>query len=141
MDIESAFHTIPVHPDDWPLLGMKWKDMVYIDQMLPFGLRSAPKIFNSVADALEWIVRARGIRLTYHYLDDFIVIGAPLSKECAKNLEILLNAREELGIPVAIHKTTGPTTYLVFLGILINTIKMEISLPEDKLEQLKKLAE
>ena len=139
MDIESAFRTVPVHPEDRPLLGMKWKGQLYIDQTLSFGLRSAPKIFNSIADALEWIVKARGAKLTHHYLDNFIVIGAPLSSECADSLEILLNTCRELGIPVALHKCTGPTTCLIFLGILIDTIKMEISLPEEKLEQLKRL--
>ena len=65
MDVESAFRIIPVHPEDRPLLGMKWKGLLYIDQTLSFGLRSAPKIFNSVADALEGIVRARGAKLTW----------------------------------------------------------------------------
>ena len=32
-----------------------------------------------------------------------------------------------------------PTTYLVFLGILIDTQKMDISLPEEKLAQLKRI--
>ena len=27
------------------LLGMQWNGAVYVDGMLPFGLRSAPKIF------------------------------------------------------------------------------------------------
>ena len=31
-----------------------------IDDMLPFGFRSAPKIFNTVADALEWCVASKG---------------------------------------------------------------------------------
>ena len=46
--IESAYS---VHPDDHPLLGMKCNDQFYIDPMLPLGLRSAPKIFNALADA------------------------------------------------------------------------------------------
>ena len=41
MDVESAYRIVPVHPDDRPLLGMRWKDKLYIDLMLPFGLRSA----------------------------------------------------------------------------------------------------
>ena len=139
MDIESAFRIVPVHPDDRPLLGMKWEEQLYIDLTLPFGLRSAPKVFNSIADALEWIVRARGAERTHHYLDDFIVVGAPRSGECAASLEILLETCKELGIPVAQHKCMGPTTYLVFLGILIDTQKMEISLPEQKLARLKEI--
>ena len=62
-----------------------------------------------------------------------------MTKECADSLEILLSACKELGIPVAAHKCTGPTTCLVFLGILIDTVKMEISLPKEKLERLKRI--
>ena len=32
---------------------MMWKDALYVDLALPLGLRSAPKIFTSIADALE----------------------------------------------------------------------------------------
>lgn len=76
MDVESAFRIIPVHPADHHLLGMEWGGQLYIDTSLPFGLRSAPKIFNAAADALQWIT-ARG----YLYLalprivDDFLVAG------------------------------------------------------------------
>lgn len=56
LDVQAAYRTVPVHPDDRHLLGMVWKEGIYIDTTLPFGLRSAPKIFNSVADALEWVM-------------------------------------------------------------------------------------
>lgn len=36
---------------------MKWRDKSYVDLALPFGLRSAPLIFNSFADMLEWLLR------------------------------------------------------------------------------------
>ena len=55
VDIE-ADRLIPVHPQDRVLQGMK-----YIDPMLPFGLRSAPNIFNTVADALHWHLVQVGI--------------------------------------------------------------------------------
>ena len=53
IDIRSAYRVIPVHPEDRLLLGMQWGAWEYIDCVLPFGLRSAPKRFNSVADALQ----------------------------------------------------------------------------------------
>ena len=77
MDIESAYRLIPVHPQDRPLQAVQWGVAVYVDPMLPFGLRSAPKIFNAVADALEWCARQRGSHQVFHYLDDFIVVGPP----------------------------------------------------------------
>ena len=57
-DMKNAFRIIPVHPDDRHLLGMQWSGRIYVDCVLPFGLRSAPKIFNAVADALQWCLRA-----------------------------------------------------------------------------------
>ena len=67
-DVQSACQIIPVHPEDrWPL-GMQWQGRVYVDTCLPFGLRSAPIIFTAVADALKWIVKARGMRVLCHSL-------------------------------------------------------------------------
>jgi len=52
IDIKSAFRLLPVHPTDRHMLGMQWSDGIYIDTCLPFGLRSAPKLFNILADLL-----------------------------------------------------------------------------------------
>ena len=87
IDIKSAYRLIPVAPKDRLYLGMKWEGKVYIDGMLPFGLRSTPKIFNAVADALEWCVAEEGVGIIYHYLDDFAVLGPPNSEECGVNLQ------------------------------------------------------
>ena len=65
-DIESVYRIVPVHPADRLLLGMSWKGQVYIDIVLPFGLRSAPLIFTAVADAVQWIDR-QGVN-PYHAL-------------------------------------------------------------------------
>ena len=53
VDIQSAYRNIPIHPDDRHLLKMIWEGALYIDTALPFGLRSAPKIFTAIADAAE----------------------------------------------------------------------------------------
>ena len=74
-DIKEAYRMVPVHPEDQPLLGILWNNKVYIDKMLPFGLRSAPIIFSVVADALQWILIKHGIPKLLHYLDDFILIA------------------------------------------------------------------
>ena len=79
VDIESAYRLIPVHPQDRPLQAVCWEGQVFIDPMFPFGLRSAPKIFNAVADALNWLLHQRGIPHVLHYLDDFIIISPPHS--------------------------------------------------------------
>ena len=55
LDIKDAYRIVPVHPDDWPLLGMRWKGQYYVDTTLSFGFRSAPKLFTALADALVWV--------------------------------------------------------------------------------------
>ena len=104
--------------------------------MLPFGLRSAPKIFNAVADALEWYVRHQGVRHIFHYLDDFIVVGSPGTPECGDAMATLLETCANLGVPVAQHKLDGPTTCLTFLGIVVDTAVGELRIPTDKLQRL-----
>lgn len=136
VDIESAYRLIPVHPHDRPLQAVRWQDNLYIDPMLPFGLRSAPKVFTAVADAFQWFLQQQGIEYVRHYLDDYIILGPPDSLDCERSLSILLDSASMLGIPIASHKTAGPATTLTFLGIEIDTIASELRLPEDKRQRL-----
>ena len=97
-DIKSAYHLVPVHPDDRPLLAIRWRDAIFIDTMLPFGLRSAPKIFNALADALEWVLRSAGIQHVFHYLDDFIILGTPSSSQCKSDFHYFRITCEHLHV-------------------------------------------
>ena len=139
LDIAKAYRIVPIHPDDRYLLGMKWQGQIYLDSALPFGLRSAPKVFNAVADGLEWVIRSRGVRFVAHYLDDFVVIGKPHSDECEAALGTALSTCDNLGCPTAPEKQEGPTTCINFLGIIIDTMAQELCLPVEKLERLQAL--
>ena len=79
VDIKSAYRLVPVNLADRSLLGITSRGKYYVDTILPFGLRSAPKIFNALADALEWCFRQQGVTDVDHYLDDIITIGPPHS--------------------------------------------------------------
>ena len=141
VDIEAAYRLIPVHPQDRVLQGIQWNSMTYIDPMLPFGLRSAPKIFNTVADGLHWHLVQAGISFLFHYLDDYIMVAPPDSQLCQSWLDILLDECSQLGVPIASHKTEGPATVVTFLGIQIDTCKGELRLPLEKLQRLRDLLE
>ena len=136
VDIKAAYRIIPVHPLDRPLLGITWRGQIFIDTKLPFGLRSAPKIFNAVADAFEWCLRDQGVSYIDHYLDDFITLGPQGSDVCANNLRLIYNVAASLGVPLAEDKSVGPTSALTFLGIRIDTEAATLSLPKEKLDRL-----
>ena len=139
IDIEHAYRNIPIHPNDRRLLGMSWEGNLYIDTVLPFGLKSAPKIFFAIADSLEWIALQARVSELLHYLDDFLMMGKGGSVECSSNLQLLVDLCRELGVPLKWQKLEGPSTSLTFLGIVLDTQKMEMRLPKEKLEELKKL--
>jgi len=140
-DVKHAYRQIPVHPEDRPLLGMRWKGQFYMDAVLPFGLRSAPLIFTAVADALQWIVQSRSVHHIHHYIDDFVVLGPPNSEVCSNSLLTLSQTCSELGVILANEKTEGPATCLTVLGIEIDSAAMELRLPADKLTRLAGLLE
>ena len=71
IDIKSAFRIIQVHPADRHLLAMEWKGAIYVDTCLLFGVRSALKLFNVMADLLQWILLHQGVSCILHYLDDY----------------------------------------------------------------------
>ena len=88
MDIKSAFRLLPVHQSDRYLLAMEWNKGIYIDTSLPFGLRSAPKLFNILADLLSCILDQKGVSLTIHYLDDFLMMDPTKSPICHRILKL-----------------------------------------------------
>jgi hypothetical protein len=138
IDIRDAYRIIPIHADDRFLLGMVWRGNFFVDLALPFGLRSAPFIFNQFATALHWILQhVGGLRWLFHYLDDFLMVGAPNSAECQSNLDSTRRLASSLGVPLAEEKVEGPLSCLTFLGIELDTVDLTARLPQDKLGALK----
>ena len=87
LDIKGAYRIIPVHPADYHLLGITWRGETYIDRALPFGLRSALRIFSAAADFISWVLHQQGVTHHLHYLDDFLLLGAPGSEQAPNAME------------------------------------------------------
>ena len=104
VDIKSAFRLLPVHPADRSLLAMQWDNSIYIDGCLPFGLRSASKLFNIMADLLSWIGQHRGISQILHYLDDFLLIGPPFFSRMPTESQYIYANMYQPGCPTSVRK-------------------------------------
>ena len=104
-DVKSAFRIIPIHPNDYPLLGMKWENLYYFDRCLPMGCSSSCAIFEAFSTALEWLALHRlGASGVLHILDDFLFI-AESEEKCQADLQ--------------------------FASITLDTVKQEARLPDD----------
>jgi len=87
------------------------------DLALPFGLRSAPYSFNSVAEMVKWIILNRyNVADLMNYLNNFLTAGPAGSNQCAQNLQTSLAVCQSLGLPLHPGKCIGPVTRLVVLG-------------------------
>ena len=118
---------------DWNLLGIYWKSHYYIDTCLPFGLRSAPFLFNQLADAIHWILQNNyEVYYLLHYLDDFLTAGTADSDTCYHNLSTMRSLCQAIGAPIKEEKVEEPTTCLTFLGIVLDTVSMEASISADR---------
>ena len=105
---------------------------MFVDSALPFGLCSAPKFFNAIADALQWLIEQEGTEGILHYLDDFLIV-AGCHRDCDKGLRTLRWVFNELKVLLAPHKVEGPATTLTFLGIELDSVAAELRLPQAKL--------
>lgn len=140
IDLKSAYRVVPIHPTDRHLFGIEWNSHMYIDQALPFGLRSAPKLFTAVADAIGWALTQAGIPLHIHYLDDFLFFIPPDYRSQDQSiLTRILDVFYHLGVPVAPHKIEGPAPIVIFLGIEIDTVRFELRLPDHKRRHVQEL--
>ena len=111
-----------------------------MDFALPFGLRLAPAIFNSVADVVEWsLVNNYGIDDLLHYLDDFILAAPANSSICASNLHVAVSVVATLSFPLHSQKCLGPASYTVVLGIEFDTMAKIARLASDKLTSIQDL--
>ena len=143
-DFESAFRHIPVSPLDMPLLGFHWQDIYYTEQFLPFGLRTAPYLFNLFAEIFHWILEDQfhSKRLPaqiIHYLDDFLII-LPHTSNLESYSAIFHELSHEVGLTIKESKNEEGTV-ASFGGIEIDTENMIIRLPEKKLNKAHQLVQ
>ncbi|XP_021350001.1 uncharacterized protein LOC110448201 isoform X1 [Mizuhopecten yessoensis] len=146
MDIKSAFRLLPVIPSDYNLLGFQLGEQYYVDKCLPMGCSISCALFEKISSVLEWLVRERksagGLDHKAdldHYLDDFFFAGRADSSACLELMHNFTHVCSEIGVPIAEEKTVLPTPVLIFLGLEIDTNKMEIRIPQDKLASLREL--
>ena len=132
-DVKSAFRIIPIHPADYPLLGIRWNNMYYYDRALAMGLSSSCAIFESFSTALEWVsLNLFDASALLHILDDFLFI-AKTKEQCARDFQNFIFMCDYLGVPLAPEKTVGLDTVLQFAAITLDSALFEARLPEDKL--------
>ena len=139
VDIADAYRTVSVSPDQWKYQGLEWtlngKTNYYCDTRLCFGIRCAPFIFTEISNFVVRCLNRRGYFTVINYLDDFWVGGRTFD-ECCKIQNVLISLLISLGFRVNFSKCIGPTQCIRYLGVLFDSNRMSVLLPEDKINKL-----
>jgi len=135
LDISSYYRHFPIHPSQWRLQCFKWDGQLYVDSRLQFGARSAPEIAHRFTMFIKRVLYANGFRGLCCVMDDFLFLHS--SREvCRVMLAVAIALLQDLGFVVNLRpgKTDEPAHVQKFLGVIVNSARMSLSLPADKLE-------
>lgn len=137
-DIKSAFSLCPVHPDDFNLLGINFRNKYWIQKMLPQGCSISPAIFEKFSTFVQYAVsKYSNSDNIDHYLDDFFFAGKGAKNDRAELIKSFEHVCNDIKIPINHEKSEGPVTILEKLGLEIDTTRMEIRVPENKILKTK----
>ena len=140
VDISNAYRAVHIHPTCRNRQGLSWdfgEGLIYLrDNRLCMGLSSSPFVFSKISDFIVRCLVREGFSECINYLDDFCLIGR--TKEMCREMQwTLINILRRVGFYVSYKKVVAPKQMVRFLGIIVDSVKMTLSLPLDKIQKLK----
>ena len=137
LDLKSAYLHVPIHPEHRPYLDFFHLGKRYRYRCLPFGLSCAPRVFTKLLKPVVAHLRSQGVRLVI-YLDDLLIIGDTES-HLQQHLKMTMDLLESLGFLLNEKKSElTPCRRIRFLGFEVDSNKMTLRLPKEKLRDIRK---
>ena len=140
LDLKDAYLLVPILPNHQKFLRFRWKRRHFQFRCLPFGLSSAPRVFTKIMKVVVAYLRERGIRLII-YLDDILIMCHSLI-EAQQHRDLVIRLLESLGFIVNLEKSVlNPSQIMEYLGMVVNSINMSLSLPDLKVSYITTLCQ
>ena len=115
-DLRSAYHQVPLDPEDYQLTAFEACGTLYEFTRLPFGCTNAVAIFQRVLDNF---IKRFNLKNTYAYIDD-IIIGGATQAEHDLNLDAFMSAAAQFGMTINKEKCRFSVTSISYLGNIIS---------------------
>ncbi|KIH51998.1 integrase core domain protein, partial [Ancylostoma duodenale] len=114
LDFPDAYLQVEVDENSKELLTINTHQGLFRYNRLPFGVKSAPGIFQQIIDSM-----IAGLNGCAAYLDDVIVTGRNIEEHTA-NLEALFQRIQEYGFRVRIEKCSFLMPQIRYLGSILD---------------------
>lgn len=118
-DLKWAYQQFPIDPKDYKFLGFFWDKALYFDTRCPFGLWLYAMICQRTMRAVVYV-----------FSQEWFSADVPTAFERLQNLF------DQLGLQSSPEKACSPSTQIVCLGILVDTVRMVFEVPQDRLLEL-----
>ena len=134
LDLSRGYRQLRLDPLDWPIMTISHRGEFFMDVCPPFGLRTAAMMMQRTSLAACHIHGKCGFS-SKPYIDDFG--GAHLLyEESGRALSAMQSVFRCVGLDESVEKTWQPTMIMPWLGVLVNSWDMTLSIPEEKLDEV-----
>ena len=141
LDLARAYRQLPIDPLDWPLLGISWKDEMYIDLCVPFGLRHGAMFCERVTTAICYAVKRACKAAMEAYIDDMGGVGGTNKELVEIEYKNVCATIVKMGLNLALDKCEGPSTFMTWTGTSFDSVKMIMKIEESKVSEALEIAE
>ena len=132
-DLRRAYRQLSYCPSAYNKVAFIWKKHIFFDTVLCMGSRSSAYCCQKSTNAISFIMFKLEIYIL-NYLDDLASAEIRQNAEFAfKTLQAVL---KKCGIEKAKNKACSPSTSMVFIAVLFNTVTMTIEITPERLRNI-----
>ena len=141
IDLKDAYYSIPIASEHQKFLKFVWKDQLYAFNSLPMGLSSSPRIFTKILKPFFSALRSQFGHTCLGYIDDLFYLEDSYL-ECEEATLHAVQLFISLGFKIHPEKSVViPTQVLEFLGFILNSILVTVTLTGKKAEKILQLCQ
>lgn len=113
LDINAAFHSIPIRPSDRYKSAFVTQQGHYEWRSMPFGLKNAPAVFQRI---LSNVIKSKNLSdFCINYLDDILIFSHTF-EDHVKHIQCLISAIYEEGFRLNFDKCNFAMSSIRYLG-------------------------